>query len=109
MTKFLRIRNITLTVIIPILSTIIANILAVCGILYSGYLDTSLTQFFITINLIIFSVFFFNFCMNVFGKEKIIKINSDRTLAIIYFIGQVFFILFLHLPMFLWALGILNV
>ncbi|MFA6924936.1 MAG: hypothetical protein WC223_11875 [Bacteroidales bacterium] len=105
----LRIKNVTITVLLSIFTTITANILIVFGILYQGYLYPSLTRVLAITNLFAFTLFFANYWINLFGKEKLIRIKADRMLGIIYFVVQCFFILFLLFPLLLWVVGFFEI
>lgn len=105
----LRIKNVTITVLLSIFTTISASFLIVAGILYQGYLNPSFTRFLAVINLLVFTVFFSNYCINLFGKDRIIRVKENRVLGIIYFIGQCFFIIFMLFPLLLWVLGFYDI
>jgi hypothetical protein len=106
MIQFLRLKNTAVNIIFAIATTITAGILALYGFLYKGSMDDSLARFLTIINLLAFAFFFSNFCINLFGKERIIRIKSNRQAAIVYFIAQLLLIFLLHFPLLLWVLGV---
>lgn len=105
--SYLRIKSISLTVIIPIATTLMADVIAVCGVLYSE-INPTLAKFLIVINFLLFAIFFYNFYLNLFGEQKIILIKENRTLGKIYFVIQCIFILTMYFPLLFWAIGLFK-
>lgn len=108
MSPLLRIRNVTITVLISILTTLFTNIIGVYAMLYNE-MEPSMAKFLSTINILLFVLFFTNFGINLFGEEKIIRIKENRTLGKAYFFIQCFLALTMHFPLLLWVVGFLDI